>query len=416
MTFIGMFSGSYCHGDEVAKRAAEELGIKLVEAAIIEEAAKRHNVAADRLRHTMEGPASILDAFRRDRGRNVAYLREALAERLDRPGLCHGFSMHLLPRTVSHVFKVGVVASRAYRIEHAMKTENVAEGKARKLVQGHDERALAWTQFLTDLGPWDERLYDEMIPMNDRTVDDAVSMVVERARRPVLAPTELSRSAVQDFQLAARVGVELAEHGHDVEVKAADGVVTCVINKYVMRVEHLESELKRVAGAVKGVGSVNTRLGPKFRPPGIHGDLDALGPRRILLVDDEKEFVHTLSERLEARDMEAAIAYDGEDALSFVRGQAPEVMVLDLKMPGIDGLEVLRQVKQAQVIVEVIILTGHGSEVERARAEELGAFAYLQKPVDIDVLAETMRQAYRKVAETKAAAGLTEDAPVTGDE
>ena len=107
--------------------------------------------------------------------------------------------------------------------------------------------------------------------------------------------------------------------------------------------------------------------------------------------------------------MDAAVAYDGEDALSFVRGQAPEVMVLDLKMPGIDGLEVLRQVKREHVSVEVIILTGHGSELERQRAEELGAFAYLQKPVDIELLAKTMRQAYRKVAEAKAAEADAEE-------
>jgi len=406
-----MFSGSYCHGEEIAKRVAAELGVDLVDEAILQEASERHGVPVDRLRHAMEGPASFLDSFRRDRGQNVAYVREALAERMVAgPAVYHGFAAHLLPKTVSHVFKVALVANRAYRIEQAMRAEGESERKARKIVHGHDEQRIAWTQFLFDLGPWDERLYDEIIPVNQLSVDDAVEMLLERARRPVLTPNELSKSAAQDFLLAARVGVALAEAGHEVEVTAADGVVTAVINKYVMRVEHLESEIKRVAGEVQGVQSVTTRLGPKFRPPGMHRDLDAYGPRKILLVDDEKEFVHTLSERLEAREMDAAVAYDGEDALSFVRSEAPEVMVLDLKMPGIDGLEVLRQVKNEYPAVEVIILTGHGSELERERADELGAFAYLQKPVDIELLATTMRQAYRKVAEAKEAEGQDQDA------
>jgi len=245
--------------------------------------------------------------------------------------------------------------------------------------------------------------------MNQVQVDEAAAMLAERARQPVLAPNELSRSAAQDFLLAARVGVAVSEAGHAAEVSAADGAVTLVINKYVMRVEHLESELKRIAEAVDGVRSVTTRLGPKFRPPGLHRDLELLGPSRVLLVDDEKEFVHTLSERLQARDVDTAVAYDGEDALAFVRGQVPEVMVLDLKMPGIDGLEVLRQVKREHASVEVIILTGHGSERERQRAEELGAFAYLQKPVDIDVLAKTLRQAHRKVASMKPQAQGSDD-------
>jgi len=72
-------------------------------------------------------------------------------------------------------------------------------------------------------------------------------------------------------------------------------------------------------------------------------------------------------------------------------------------MPGIDGLEVLRRVKKEHPDVEVIILTGHGSEKEEAAAMELGAFAYLQKPVNIDVLAQKMKEAYRKISEKKAA-------------
>ena len=66
-------------------------------------------------------------------------------------------------------------------------------------------------------------------------------------------------------------------------------------------------------------------------------------------------------------------------------------------MPGIDGLEVLRRVKKDKPHTEVIILTGHGSDKEREHAEELGAFAYLNKPVDIDVLADTMKRAYAKL-------------------
>ena len=120
-------------------------------------------------------------------------------------------------------------------------------------------------------------------------------------------------------------------------------------------------------------------------------------PPKVLLVDDEEEFVLTLSERLETRNLGSAIAHDGESALSIVENDAPDVMVLDLKMPGIDGLEVLRRVKRDKPATEVIILTGHGSDKEKRLAFDLGAFAYLHKPVDIDVLAETMKKAYAKV-------------------
>jgi DNA-binding response OmpR family regulator len=127
-------------------------------------------------------------------------------------------------------------------------------------------------------------------------------------------------------------------------------------------------------------------------------------PPKILLVDDEKEFVQTLSERLQKRDLESTVVFDGEEALELVEKDQPDVMVLDLMMPGIGGIEVLRRLKRTHPNIEVIILTGHGSEREEQIAAELGAFAYLQKPVNIEVLAEAMRDAYRKVNEAKESA------------
>jgi DNA-binding NtrC family response regulator len=97
--------------------------------------------------------------------------------------------------------------------------------------------------------------------------------------------------------------------------------------------------------------------------------------------------------------------YSGEDALETVHRDGAEVMVLDLKMPGIDGFQVLREIKKSKPDIEVIILTGHGTEKDKETCMELGAFAYLQKPADIDLLAETMKQAYEKINLKKELAG-----------
>lgn len=120
---------------------------------------------------------------------------------------------------------------------------------------------------------------------------------------------------------------------------------------------------------------------------------------KVLLVDDEEEFVKALSERLQMRDVGSDLAFDGEQALQIVKDQEPDVMVLDLKMPGIDGMEVLRRVRKAYSHVQVIILTGHGTEKDAEEAKRLGAFAYLQKPVNLDQLVQTMRKAYKKKME-----------------
>jgi DNA-binding NtrC family response regulator len=130
---------------------------------------------------------------------------------------------------------------------------------------------------------------------------------------------------------------------------------------------------------------------------------------KVLLVDDEEEFVKALSERLQMRDMGSDLAFDGEQALKIVQEQEPDVMVLDLKMPGIDGMEVLRRVRKAYPNVQVIILTGHGTEKDEEEAKRLGAFAYLQKPVNLDLLIQTMKKAYKKkVEDTMVAATFAE--------
>jgi two-component system response regulator CpxR len=162
-----------------------------------------------------------------------------------------------------------------------------------------------------------------------------------------------------------------------------------------------EEKLTEVAFKVGGVTNVTVRLGPKYKAPSINPWSDIEGPPKILLVDDEKEFVHTLSERLKTRDLESSIAYDGEQALDMLKEDVPDVMVLDLMMPGIDGIEVLRRIKHDHPEVEVIILTGHGSEREETLANELGAFAYLNKPVNVDRLAQVMRAAYKKAHQSK---------------
>jgi DNA-binding NtrC family response regulator len=152
---------------------------------------------------------------------------------------------------------------------------------------------------------------------------------------------------------------------------------------------------------VAGVTSIETRVGKAFYQSDIYRKFDFNTPSKVLLVDDEREFVQTLSERLQMRDMGSAVAYDGESALELVNEDEPEVMILDLKMPGIDGMEVLKKVKTTRPNIEVIILTGHGSDDDRKVCMELGAFAYLHKPVDIDVLSDTLRRANAKVRSLK---------------
>ena len=120
---------------------------------------------------------------------------------------------------------------------------------------------------------------------------------------------------------------------------------------------------------------------------------------KILLVDDEEDFVKTISQRMQRRGQESDIALNGEQALSRIEQEVPDVVLLDLKMPGIDGMEVLRRIKKAYPEVQVIIMTGHGSEKIETEARTLGAFEYLQKPTKIDTIMEKIKLAFKEKTE-----------------
>jgi len=130
---------------------------------------------------------------------------------------------------------------------------------------------------------------------------------------------------------------------------------------------------------------------------------------KLLLVDDEEEFVKSLSERMEMRDLKSDVSLSGEQALKTMDEDLPDVMVLDLKMPGMDGMEVLRRAKKAYPGVQIIMLTGHGSEKDEKEARRLGVFEYLQKPVDLEKLMRTVTKAYKiKFESSMSAAAFAE--------
>jgi CheY-like chemotaxis protein/cytidylate kinase len=398
VAIISIFSGSYCHGEETADAVARELHYERGDEELVRLASQRSGVSHQKLVRAMHGPPPFFNRLTREREKNLAQLRVALAELVGKDNLVlHGFAGHLLPQTITHVLRVCLIANFDQRVALAQKQAGLSQKDAAKVVNKDDAERIRWTHLLFGKDPYSESLYDILVPMHTTSVSQAAAIICENARKDAVQTTEAARRSVADFLLAARVNAVLTDKGYDVEVTATGGHINIGINKFVTRLEHHEKKLEALARQVEGVTSVKSAPGSKFVPPPLVGPADIEVPTKILLVDDEREFVHTLSERLQTRQLESEVVYDGEQALAVLESEPPEVMVLDLKMPGIDGIEVLRRVKQSHPQVEVIILTGHGSDREERLAYELGAFAYLKKPVNIDLLAQTMRDAYRKI-------------------
>jgi CheY-like chemotaxis protein len=399
MSIISVVSGTYCHEDEVVRGVLDQTKLQPVtDRDLVVRAAENSGLSEAVVAKAFSAKRSVFNSFTRERERAVACLKVAVAETVARDGVVlDGFCSSLVPSTISHVLRVCLVADMASRIAAAKIADQLGQKAAAREIRRQDEDLAAWVlDHCGSADPWNASLYDIVLPTDKTPLSGAIRLIVESLANEAVQPTAASRQAVEDFLVGARVENALAAAGHHVEVACLDGRVTLTINKHVLMLGRLEEELKEIAGPVEGVRSVETRVGRDFYRTDIYRRIDFETPSRVLLVDDEREFVQTLSERLEMRDVGSAVAYDGESALRMVKEDEPDVMILDLKMPGIDGIEVLRRVKATNPHVEVIILTGHGSDEDCKTCMALGAFAYLQKPVDIDALSETLKRANEK--------------------
>jgi len=404
MPIITIFSGGFCQEDPVVREVIARTGYRQIsDDEIVAEASRRSEMAQSKIKLAFSAKTSVFNKFTLEKERSLAYIKLAVADLISTDNaLITCFSGQLVPTAVSHTLRVCLIAPIKYRTDAAAKQQGISEKEAAKLVQRREEDCSFWIDSLFgNSDPWDPDLYDIVIPVDKMPVQAAAALIFENAAKDIVQQTTESKQALQDFRLAAETEVALVQQGHTVDASAKNGAITLTINKHVLRLNRLQEELKSIAEPIAGVKSVETQIGKDFHKTDIYRKHDFEMPSKVLLVDDEREFVQTLSERLLMRDMGSAVAYDGESALNLIKEDEPEVIIVDLKMPGVDGLEVLRKVKETRPEIEVIILTGHGHEEDRQLCMELGAFAYLQKPLDINVLSETIQKANEKIRHKK---------------
>lgn len=122
-------------------------------------------------------------------------------------------------------------------------------------------------------------------------------------------------------------------------------------------------------------------------------------PSYIMLVDDEEDFVEMLSLRLKEVDQNVISAYSGRECLKTLETADFDVIILDVKMPDMDGIETLKEIKKRQPLVEVIMLTGHGTIEAAVQGMKLGAYDFLFKPADFDELVDKVSRARQRKQE-----------------
>jgi CheY-like chemotaxis protein len=400
MSVVSVFSGSFCGEERFIETMLAETGYRLIdEEMLVSRANGLSSLSADLLQRSFSAKPSVFNPFTRERERCLTWLKLALAEYLQETQfLLHGFAAHLVPASIRHVLRIGLIAEMAHRVAVAAAQLGIGSEAAAGRIRELDRDQAAWVQALHPVSdPWAPDLYDILLPAHKIDAREAAALVKRSLATEAVHASDDSRRAAREFLSAARIQAALAAEGHFVEVAVRAGAAFLTVDRPVLMQERLEAELKAIVRAATDIAEVEVYIRPAAQESAAYTKYSPDRMSKVLLVDDEREFVQTLSERLGMRDIGSAAAFDGESALELVRDDEPEVMLLDLRMPGIDGIEVLKRVKAEHPQIEVVILTGHGTDVDRKQCLQMGAFAYLEKPVDIDVLSETLKRANEKM-------------------
>lgn len=403
MPVLTVTSGLFDNSPAFVEQFSKEFGCRIVtDSELIETTHRKDNINKNILQKVFESRQIAFNDFTHEREKVFIALKKNIADFVRQGnGIFYGLSGHLIPKEISHVMRVLMTAEKDYRIKNAMKKDNLTVKEATKQIYESDKYAFLWTSALFNRKAWDKGLYDIVIPSDKMKIDDAVGLVAKYLEKMPFSNEEIISKEVADYQLSAYIESVLADVGQELHVSSSRGDVVVTIDKKALMLSKLQQNVIQTVKGIEGVKSVETRIGKNYyKSQSIH-NFKFETPLRVLLVDDEKEYVETLSDRLKLRQFASEIAYTGEEALDYTDREDTEVILLDLKMPGIEGFEVLKKVKETKPHIEVIILTGHGSEQDRQTCMDLGAFAYLQKPADIDLITDTMRQAYEKIEKAR---------------
>ena len=361
------------------------------------ETAARFGGDPERLRKMMYGRTSVFNQFTLEKEKAVNMFRVVLAEKLSAPVqyLFHGFLTSLIPAQVTEVLRVLVVDKKEGRIERGIQM-GLSKSEVKKKIRNHDISAFSWTDFLFGKEAYDSTLYDLVIPVDDKHHREITKEILSCFHRTSVLRTPESQSAVLDMKMMAEIESLLLNNGHKIGVKAKAGNVTLIIQNSVLNFNGLKQDLTALIKQIPGISEISIEKHKSY-VESVYRQQKFELPSKVLFVDDEREFVQTVSQRLISRDVGTYGVYDGQQALDLIVEDRPEVMVLDLKMPGLHGIEVLRQTKEIAPEIEVIILTGHGTTKDMEECMKLGAFAYMNKPVNIEELSATIKAANDKV-------------------
>lgn len=397
MSSISFFPSELTSNKLVVDELVKEFNLTLyTDDHLVADAALKFSVEEDKFRDALFKKVSVFNQFTLEKNKAINMLKHVLATKLasDTSYLFYGFHSLLIPREITEVLRILVICGKQDRIAIGV-DEGKTESEAIKLIKSADIIAFNWADFLYKKEAFDSSLYDLVVPCDLDNKGNILTTIGKFYHNTAVLRSSESLMAINDMSCATQVEEKLLKKGHVVSVTSNDCCIELMVHKSSLNFSGLQKDLQDIASSIPEVKKVDVRRAQDYSVS-VYRQQDFELPSKVLFVDDEKDFVQTVSERLINRNVGTYGLYSGEDALQLISEDSPDVMVLDLKMPGMQGVDVLRAVKTTHPEIEVIILTGHGSIDDEKECMDLGAYSYINKPVDIEVLSEAITSAHMK--------------------
>ena len=191
---------------------------------IILEACAEFNIPEIKLVRALHDAPTVLERFQHGKDRYLSYYRYALLKHVRKDNVVyHGLAGHYLLRDISHVLKVRIISDMNHRVHEEMKRTGISEKEARSLLKNDDEERRKWGIQVYGTDTWDSRLYDMVLHINSLTIDDAVQVLFEMARKPQFKATEQSRKALDNALRKAKIHSLLVGYSANVKVTLNEG-------------------------------------------------------------------------------------------------------------------------------------------------------------------------------------------------
>lgn len=350
MSVVTISRGTMSGGRALAECLAERLGASCLGREILIDAAARMGVSHDLLRAKMEKSPGLLEIFSSERRTYLLAVKAALADRVLAGNLVyHGQAGHLLLRGLPGVLRIRLIAAMPSRIHAIMERDAVSREEAESRIRRLDLERARWTHFMYGVEIGDPGLYDLVVNLEVLTIASACEVVLHALTRPEFSITDGVLARLRNFAAGCRTELEAHQVG-------------------------------------KPAAAAQARA-------------------RVLVVDDEIELATRLAERLGQRGYDATAVFSGKEALMSLDESWYDVVLLDLQLPGMDGIATLRRIRGLHRETQVVVLSGHSTVAQGIEGMQLGAADFLQKPVDIDVLCASVDTAAAKTRENRSHGG-----------